>query len=965
MFETFNGDDLMYIAGYMIIYHDNLYIALVSLMLATIYLTTIIRMHEFRDKNVSIATTVMTLYRDLIWIAVFTLIILLIGMYVGLGVSCFLMGGILGCGLLLDRSHVFFVEGKVVIRDIKTGSGPNSEVSESQQNVKIFQAGAGNGLNIQAPSRGKNVVVIIMMFLIDLLAGVLTLVDFMWRGDFEGKIGLWFQLLNVRLILSEAIYGLILFILTATLIRAFIGKFILRCLEKKNVELLLNLCTIALLFILIGIMQFEVTFYYIRTATLIIPWIFAMQVFWLASFMLRRRRSSPGLIGSIMIVIAVTSWLGPLVTSNVDLEYLDLLQLVFIVIIASLFSLVQVYVTPVILEKRKLTGTNVSSIKARKDPGMPEKKQRANRSTRQQKAKIGAGFYRAAEKAIVKYKRVLQPALLIASIVVPIAFTIVPATSTSNYQLLANVDGRCIFYLVDPTSRVEKYYLPRFGLSTYQNPNNTIQIHAAKGEYEPIQIVMKPINQKYFSLYDIQFSGFTHLTDGSFIGPENFIPYRVRYVEELNYVVPDVLENFSAFAISDGSNVPLWFTFYIPENATAGDYSGTLSLAVDNCSLEWSRPKTVEINVRLHVFNITLPTIPTLKSCFGIWNPGAISSILPKFKQYRMMRWMSSVPLPTCTLHENGSVKSMNFTRTDATIDEMHGYGSYLVGFQFFPNSWTLANILPSSFTVNGVNYTNSSYLTASTINVTLKDYLNKFHEYYSKNKSYIDDFGRNVSWFQDMYINGHDEIDGAGGEYKQQALREYRWLRDLNCPLPIMQTIGDYHEDTMSLVDIICWHTTGFEKKHITDWKAKGGEVWIYTTRGPRFPTPSLSTSGMAMQIRALGWQCFIYNYSCYLIWDVITPYNARQGHAYQGWSGGSILYKEHGDYVISTRMELVREGFEDHDYFYLLSMQPDSPEKSRLMNEINSLMDGFQPDMDYRAFQRLKIEIGEFLSA
>nr|MDO8119141.1 hypothetical protein [Candidatus Sigynarchaeota archaeon] len=274
------------------------------------------------------------------------------------------------------------------------------------------------------------------------------------------------------------------------------------------------------------------------------------------------------------------------------------------------------------------------------------------------------------------------------------------------------------------------------------------------------------------------------------------------------------------------------------------------------------------------------------------------------------------------------------------------------------------------NFTVNGIDYNSTSYFNAAEVNDTLREYIQLFANYYKTVKNYTNDFGEIVSWFDDMYFNGHDEIDGAGGTYKASALVDYRYLADLQCPFALMQTVGGYEEDTFSVLEslpdsIICWHTGGYEASHVTSWRASGREAWIYTTRGPRFPSPSLSTSGFATQVRALGWQCFIYNYSTYLIWDVLTPGNSRQGHAYQGWSGGTAFYKEWGTYARSTRVELIREGFEDYEYFYLLSRAPSSTQKSMLRQEIDALMEGFHPDMDYRHFKQVRMDIGTFLSA
>lgn len=192
---------------------------------------------------------------------------------------------------------------------------------------------------------------------------------------------------------------------------------------------------------------------------------------------------------------------------------------------------------------------------------------------------------------------------------------------------------------------------------------------------------------------------------------------------------------------------------------------------------------------------------------------------------------------------------------------------------------------------------------------------------------------------------------------------------------LPIMQTMGDSAE-LEAIVDIICYHTGGQEPEFLHEWQASGKEAWIYTTRGPRFPSPSIQTGAFNLQCRALGWQTFLFNYTHYLIWDVQTPYNEGDGYGYQGWNGGTLLYRgpEDGRYL-STRLENLRDGFEDHDYFVLLNasiealkiIDPTNPhvgEGMVLQHRITALMNDYIPTMDYRAFQQLRIDIGFLLS-
>ncbi len=233
----------------------------------------------------------------------------------------------------------------------------------------------------------------------------------------------------------------------------------------------------------------------------------------------------------------------------------------------------------------------------------------------------------------------------------------VPATSSSNFQILANIDNYCLFYLADPTTRINQNYKPNFGLSSYKNTNNTIQLNMAKNEYESIQIVMLPINQQHMSIYDISFSGFANETHPNQISitanQTTFKSYIVGYVDPLGNIVPDILYDFNAIAVSNGKNLPLWFTFYVPKDTKVGKYNGTLRFEVT------SRRTTdggvyssqfINFNILLNVFNFTLPEIPTLKSCFGFSKSYPDFNIVMQwYREHRMMHW-SSFQLPNCTL---------------------------------------------------------------------------------------------------------------------------------------------------------------------------------------------------------------------------------------------------------------------------------------------------------------------------
>ena len=62
-----------------------------------------------------------------------------------------------------------------------------------------------------------------------------------------------------------------------------------------------------------------------------------------------------------------------------------------------------------------------------------------------------------------------------------------------------------------------------------------------------------------------------------------------------------------------GENQPLWILVYVPKDAKAGDYSGTLSLKADGFS--------ADVPIRLHVWDFALPERNHLQTAFG-FSPG-------------------------------------------------------------------------------------------------------------------------------------------------------------------------------------------------------------------------------------------------------------------------------------------------------------------------------------------------------
>jgi len=138
-------------------------------------------------------------------------------------------------------------------------------------------------------------------------------------------------------------------------------------------------------------------------------------------------------------------------------------------------------------------------------------------------------------------------------------------------------------------------------VSTTAPLNEGVAIEAAKGEYEPFQIVLTP--QK--DLEDVKVA-LAHLTNekGDRLAVEN-----LRYnpignlLSSCNEEIPDLLLQKESITCKKGRNQVFWITVKVPLATAAGTYRGALSIA--------SRGKKLgDVGVRLKVWDFALAQTP-------------------------------------------------------------------------------------------------------------------------------------------------------------------------------------------------------------------------------------------------------------------------------------------------------------------------------------------------------------------
>ncbi len=189
--------------------------------------------------------------------------------------------------------------------------------------------------------------------------------------------------------------------------------------------------------------------------------------------------------------------------------------------------------------------------------------------------------------------------------------------------------------------------MERVGREDPPREKRRLELFAARGEYEPFQIVVraktKRLTHVNLTLSDLRGP------KGAVIGKENLVAYREHYVhveqgspEKKGTPRPpmgagwyaDALVPFldpatdkppvSAriravpFDVEPGENQPLWIDVSVPRNAVRGRYHGSFRVTSDQGSTTG--------DLAITVWNFELPLKPSLDSSFMLWNDKSVAA---------------------------------------------------------------------------------------------------------------------------------------------------------------------------------------------------------------------------------------------------------------------------------------------------------------------------------------------------
>jgi hypothetical protein len=471
-----------------------------------------------------------------------------------------------------------------------------------------------------------------------------------------------------------------------------------------------------------------------------------------------------------------------------------------------------------------------------------------------------------------------------------------------------------------------------------------VRLSAARGEYEPVQIVLRPTQPTRLLRAEP-----SDLRAGRYRIPARYITLReVAYVpveyptDALGSVddYPDPLPPLETLlTLAAGQNQPLWLTVYVPYGTPAGVYKGALTLRTTRGDL------TVPLEVT--VWDFDLPRTPTLRSGFGISAERIFQYHKPRTDEQKRAIWDRymqafrrarlspyTFSLEPYQVRLEGERVVLDFEAFDRAarryLDEF-GFNSFVLPVYGLP-----AGRYP--------NYSTAEFL-------GFKKGTAEYERYWTDYMRQLQEHLRQRGWLRKAYIYWFDEPEEADYPFVRRVNEQ---IKRAAPDLTVMLT-EQPEPPLLGTVDLWCPLTAFVPLKSIAERRKAGEEVWWYVCTGPRAPYVGLFIDHPGTEMRVWLWQTWKYGVQGILIWETTwwhnpfaypdrlqNPWDDPMSYVWdasfkpgtrQFWGNGDgrLLYPPRrdpnasdepvlADPIPSIRWECLRDGAEDYEYFVLL---------------------------------------------
>lgn len=427
----------------------------------------------------------------------------------------------------------------------------------------------------------------------------------------------------------------------------------------------------------------------------------------------------------------------------------------------------------------------------------------------------------------------------------------------------------------------------------------------ARNEYESFQILVKNQNQALKGLR-VELSDLVNPETGVKIDKQNltyrFVGYvktkKPYYATKLVGMWPDPLLSVDSFDVGSGITQPIWVTLYTPADTPAGIYVGKIRVFADG-------GLSKEVDIKVKVWNFVLPSESHLKTAFDLyahllkeWYPAKANEIEKEWRE-RLNRIRDSFYIDMLK-HRISPILNIEPTASDFD-NRMNVYREYGL----------------SNFAIGKRNGSNGNNWPKTT--KELQELIPLYRQYAQ--------ILREHQLLKMSYIYTWDE--GKVGNPMVKSITQMIHQADLELRNMVCYH-GFWNPDKDSEwgkdIDIWCFQIEDYNEGLKKKLEGIGKEIWMYVS-GPGGSYPNLAIDFSAIDPRIIPWMCWKYNIKGLLYWCVnwwtVNPYQSVANTNW-GQNGNGLLYYpgENGP-VSSLRLELIRDGIEDYEYFFLLGQR------------------------------------------
>lgn len=468
-----------------------------------------------------------------------------------------------------------------------------------------------------------------------------------------------------------------------------------------------------------------------------------------------------------------------------------------------------------------------------------------------------------------------------------------------------------------------------------------IEISAARNEYESFQLIISA--KRDSKIERITVSNFTSGRK-QFPSQDNVEIYKVGYVPVTNPtdklgqtgywpdpLIPLALSKENPLPLNPKENNIFWFTIYVPEQAVSGNYKAYIRIKLSQSTV------ITEVPMQLRVFNFTLPKETHTRTAYGVninndWHQlkekddfrkvyDLYLQVLYKHRicPYNPMAY-SPIEIKLMPIKEGETILDYTVELDFTEFDKAAEYYLDKLGFNAFN--------FPLKLTYEGMKAFNEDYkrlakkiFSAQVLHLKEKDWLGKAYCYW------IDEPELNNIPFS--YVE-------SGMEFLKENTSDLKRLLTL-CKAPAPDS--RYY----NLVNLWVPLLSFLDREAAQERQNRGEEVWWYVCTVPKSPYPNNFIDHPALNHRIRYWMMEKYQIQGDLYWTTTfwahrNPYedaasytDSTKKNSY-GNGDGLLLYppsKVPPEKPLiappnpSMRLEIIRDGLEDREYFWLLKQE------------------------------------------